>query len=170
MSRQLSAVLRRCEVERKAETLRKGWPQVPVWVFCDAAGEPIKEQRIERWFKRVVTTAGLPLHFSPHCLRHTYSSLLISGGVNPIYVQRQLGHASIKLTVDLYGKWLPMEHKAAVDRLDDHAEERGDDASGSKTVAIAVAGVANISRIKGDSVSSGPTGPRWAPLSRTTPR
>jgi hypothetical protein len=33
-------------------------------------------------------------------------------------VQRQLGHASIQLTVDTYGKWLPMADKAAVDRLD----------------------------------------------------
>jgi hypothetical protein len=46
-------------------------------------------------------------------------------------VQRQLGHASIKLTVDTYGKWLPMGNKAAVDRLDDATPE----ASGSKVVA-----------------------------------
>jgi len=30
-----------------------------------------------------------------------------------------LGHSSIKLTVDLYGRWLPMANKAAFDRLDD---------------------------------------------------
>jgi integrase len=35
-----------------------------------------------------------------------------------VYVQRQLGHARIQLTVDTYGKWLPMENKGAVDRLD----------------------------------------------------
>ena len=34
------------------------------------------------------------------------------------YVQRMLGHASITLTVDTYGKWLPMGNKAAVDKLD----------------------------------------------------
>jgi hypothetical protein len=28
-----------------------------------------------------------------------------------------LGHSSIKLTVDLYGRWLPMANEAAVDRL-----------------------------------------------------
>ena len=33
-------------------------------------------------------------------------------------MQRHLGHASIQLTVDTYGKWLPMGNKAAVDRLD----------------------------------------------------
>ena len=42
-------------------------------------------------------------------------------------MQRQLGHASIKLTVDTYGRWLPMGNTAAVDRLDDP--------SGGKVVA-----------------------------------
>jgi hypothetical protein len=32
---------------------------------------------------------------------------------HPVYVQRQLGYSSIRLTVDLYGGWLPMENKAA---------------------------------------------------------
>jgi hypothetical protein len=39
--------------------------------------------------------------------------------VSPAYVQRMLGHSSIKLTVDLYGRWLPMANEAAVDRLND---------------------------------------------------
>src|SRR5262245_28493487 len=34
---------------------------------------------------------------------------------------------SIKLTVDLYGKWLPMESNAAVDRPDDLAEDGSDE-------------------------------------------
>src|SRR5262249_19556878 len=42
-------------------------------------------------------------------------------------VQRQLGHASIQLTVDTYGKWLPIGNKAAVNQLDDR--------NGSKMVA-----------------------------------
>ena len=46
-------------------------------------------------------------------------SLLLQQGESPAYVQRQLGHASIQLTVDTYGKWLPMGNKAAVNRLDD---------------------------------------------------
>lgn len=75
--------------------------------------------------------AKLPGHFTPHGLRHTFASLLLQQGESPAYVQRQLGHASIKLTVDTYGKWLPMGNKAAVDRLDDG----GALASGSNLVA-----------------------------------
>jgi hypothetical protein len=53
------------------------------------------------------------------------ASLLLQQGESPAYVQRQLGHASYQLTVDTYGRWLPMGNKAAVDRLDDGEIERG---------------------------------------------
>jgi len=72
-----------------------------------------------RAFRSVLKQAKLPLHFHPHDLRHTFASLLLQQGESPAYVQRQLGHASIQLTVDTYGRWLPMGKKAAVDKLDD---------------------------------------------------
>jgi len=81
---------------------------------------------------RALKAAGLPLHFSPHCLRHSFASLLLQHGESPAYIQRQLGHASIQLTVDTYGKWLPMGNKAAVNRLDD--------GTGSKVVAKTATG------------------------------
>ena len=34
-----------------------------------------------------------------------------------LYVQRQLGHSSIRITVDVYGRWLPTGNRDAVDRL-----------------------------------------------------
>jgi integrase len=119
MSQQLTTALRHLQIERKAETLKQGWKELPSWVFCTQAGTPLDEHRIRKVFSRVVKEAGLPSHFTPHCLRHTYASLLLQRGESPAYVQRQLGHASIQLTVDTYGKWLPMGNKAAVNRLDD---------------------------------------------------
>ena len=56
---------------------------------------------------------------------------MIAGGKPIVYVQHQLGHASITLTVDTYGKRLPMADKGAVDSLDDIAWNP----SGSKVVA-----------------------------------
>jgi integrase len=38
-----------------------------------------------------------------HTLRHTYASLLINQGASIKYVSKQLGHASINITADLYG-------------------------------------------------------------------
>ena len=33
-------------------------------------------------------------------------SILLADGVSPVYVQEQLGHATIELTVSTYGRWL----------------------------------------------------------------
>ena len=80
---------------------------------------------VRRAFRRVLKHAALPPHFIPHCLRHTFASLLIASGKPIVYVQRQLGqHALITLTVDTYGKWLPMADKNAVDSLDDTVPNR----------------------------------------------
>ncbi len=48
---------------------------------------------------------------SPHDLRHTYASLLLMDHYSPAYVQKQLGHHSISMTVDIYGHWIPGEGK-----------------------------------------------------------
>jgi integrase len=53
-----------------------------------------------------------------HDLRHTYASLLIGQGESLAYVKGQMGHHSIRVTVDTYGHLVPGGNKAAVDRLD----------------------------------------------------
>jgi hypothetical protein len=60
----------------------------------------------------------------------------LSEGVSPVYVQEQLGHASIELTVSTYGRWLKKKAPGALDRLDFVSEV----ASGSKVVANPVSG------------------------------
>ena len=75
--------------------------------------------------------AKLPLHFTPHCLRHTYASILLAEGVSPVYVQEQPGHATIELTVSTYGRWLKKRAPGVLDRLDMSLNSE----SGSKVVA-----------------------------------
>jgi len=118
LSRGLVAALERLQTERKAEKLRRGWAELPPWVVCAETGGLLDPHNVRRAFRKVLTKAKLPGHFTPHCLRHTYASLLLVNGESMYYVQRQLGHASITLTVDTYGRWLPAGNKAAVDRLD----------------------------------------------------
>jgi integrase len=57
-------------------------------------------------------------HVVIHSLRHTFASLLISQGENPKYIQTQLGHSSIKLTMDTYGHLFPREKRHAPARLE----------------------------------------------------
>ena len=52
-----------------------------------------------------------------HTLRHTYASLLINESENIKYVSRQLGHADINITVNLYGHIFKETSVSAMERL-----------------------------------------------------
>jgi len=99
MSVALRDVLQHHDAASKAKALESG-KERPEWVFPSMEGTFLDRANVEKAFKRALKDGGLPLHFSPHCLRHTYASLLLQDGVSPAYVQEQLGHSSIKLTVD----------------------------------------------------------------------
>jgi len=43
---------------------------------------------------------------------------LIQAGVSPAYVQKQMGHRSIQVTIDVYGHLIPGENVAWIDTLD----------------------------------------------------
>lgn len=62
----------------------------------------------------------LPEHKNPtiHDLRHSHAAGLISAGHSVTYVQRRLGHESIKTTSDLYGHLLPETDDAAMNTID----------------------------------------------------
>lgn len=108
--------LRALDAETKARALAAGAPRSP-WCFPSGAGTPIKHGYLERDFKATLKAAKLSPHFTPHSLRHSFASILMSARESIQYVQRQLGHATIQMTVDLYGSWLPAGDLAAVDRL-----------------------------------------------------
>ncbi len=57
-------------------------------------------------------------------MRHTFGSLLIQQGESLAYVRDQMGHASIQVTVDIYGHLVPGGNRAAVDRLDSDLRPR----------------------------------------------
>jgi len=53
----------------------------------------------------------------PHDLRHTYAAILLMAHISPAYVQKQLGHLSISMTVDIYGHWIPGEGRDLLDKV-----------------------------------------------------
>jgi integrase len=58
------------------------------------------------------------IKFRFHDMRHTFGSLLIQAGVSPAYVQKQMGHKSIQVTIDTYGHLIPGENVAWIDHVD----------------------------------------------------
>ncbi len=51
-----------------------------------------------------------------HALRHTFASILLAAGHNAKYIQKQMGHASITTTMDLYAHLMPEAHKGAAEK------------------------------------------------------
>lgn len=122
LSAQLAEVLRALSVERKEEKLRYGWKEMPPWVFLSEAGTPLDVDNFRRrvWPK-LFAKAGLR-QVRIHDMRHTFASLLIAQGETLAYIRDQMGHHSIRVTVDVYGHLVPGGNKAAVDRLDDASD------------------------------------------------
>jgi integrase len=117
VSAELAAVL-----DPHAAAIRKvvGLDGTPVvaWLFPSEARTMLDGRNVRRALARLSEGAQLGRTLNPHDLRHTFGSQLIAAGKSPVYVQRQMGHASVQTTVDLYGTGLPLEDRRGVDALD----------------------------------------------------
>lgn len=121
MSQQLTDTLLQLKRRRLEEKLQKGWKELPLWVFITDKGTPLLEGHWrDRIFSKVLEKAKLR-KIRIHDLRHGFATQLIQAGESLVYIKDQLGHHSIKVTVDIYGHLVPGANKSAVDQLDDEA-------------------------------------------------
>lgn len=61
--------------------------------------------------------------FSGHCFRHTYATRAFEADVDPKVVQKQLGHATLKMTMDLYTHLFEDKKLEELTKLDAHSED-----------------------------------------------
>jgi integrase len=121
ISRTLADTLASLELAREQETLKYGWRDLPPWLFVTKTGTPVDQAYVRRAMLRVLKAAKLPPILHPARSAPTYASILLAEGVSSVYVQEQLGHATIELTVSTYGRWLKKKAPGALDRLDSMA-------------------------------------------------
>lgn len=72
-----------------------------------------------RWWKKAVIAAGLEdRHPTPHWLRHTHVFICHAAGFTLPEIQRRIGHADIRTTINVYGRLIDDTSDEAADRAD----------------------------------------------------
>ena len=67
-------------------------------VFVGARGGPLQPAIIQREMQKMRSALGLPETATPHALRHSFATHLLSAGGDLRTIQELLGHASLSTT------------------------------------------------------------------------
>lgn len=111
------------------------FPPTDGFVFTGAKGKPLRRTFYKRHYLPALVNSGLdpelclcqvedceerhtPL-YRFHDLRHTCAALLIAQGAHPKEIQEQLGHSTIRITLDRYGHLFPSLHERLSDGLNE---------------------------------------------------
>lgn len=73
------------------------WPLMRVpgmdALWLSERGTQLRTRELQESFARYRDALGLDRHLTPHCLRHSYVTHLVEEGVDPTFIQHQVGHA-----------------------------------------------------------------------------
>jgi len=117
MTAQLVDILKTQRKKAKADKLKKGWGDIPEWVFYTKEGAHCRYSYIQKRWLKAVEKAGL-LGRNLHDMRHSYATLRLSNGDSLTEVSKEMGHSSTNVTYKVYYKWLPSESGSNIDELD----------------------------------------------------
>ena len=118
MSRDLRAVLLEWHQHCFDAAILAGKTEVWPVVFPTASGRLWDPQRLFHVHKRACSLAGLRAN-RVHDLRHSFATIHLYELGTPVqYVSEQLGHSSIKITVDIYGHPRQGTNISLADKLD----------------------------------------------------
>jgi integrase len=114
---------RKIDIGPKMMGLLKKWklaclPNNLNLIFPNEAGKPINHNNlVSRHFNPALERAKIDrIRF--HDLRHTFASLLIAQGENPKYIQKQMGHSSPTVTLNIYAHLMKKVNQEAACRLE----------------------------------------------------
>ena len=86
------------------------------YIFSDELGIRLTPDRVTKAFKKAVRASGLPEGIHVHSCRHSFASILISGGTSLFVVSQLLGHSNAKIS-EIYSHLLPHHKQDEVDKI-----------------------------------------------------
>lgn len=92
-------------------------------VFCNQSGGYVNQASIRLALKNVIKSLGITRNITPHTLRHTFVSQMISAGINIKLISTMVGHANINITLDTYGHLMPGDTIKAMEALTKQMED-----------------------------------------------
>lgn len=97
------------------------------YIWARADGTPLRVPSHEDWFDQAVQKcmakdSEFP-RITPHGLRHVAAGLMVSSGANVKVVQRQLGHASAAMTLDIYADLFDEDLEAVAVAVDERVSD-----------------------------------------------
>lgn len=117
LDQQTVAVLRSWRAVQAAEQIAMGpgWHDIGL-VFTLPDGRPYHPDRYSREFDKRIERHSLP-RIRLHDLRHTWATLALQAGVPAKVVAERLGHASTRITLDIYPHVTPTMGRDAADQV-----------------------------------------------------
>jgi integrase len=97
--------------------LKQGRPAPSIMFPAVGGVERLDESNVRKVFTRLCTAAKVRPR-SPHDMRDTFASQLLSKNAPLLYVAQQLGHGSAAVTLKHYAKWMPTADRRYVHLLD----------------------------------------------------
>jgi integrase/recombinase XerD len=77
---------------------------------------PLSTRQVERIIKEAAKKAGINKKITPHVLRHSLATTLLSKGVDIRYIQELLGHSSLSIT-QIYTHVVPTQLKEIYNKI-----------------------------------------------------
>jgi integrase len=91
-------------------------PSTEGWMFTTREGGPLQPRHVQRVWERLLRAAEIaPRGF--HQLRKTFASLLVEHGVDVRTAQLLLGHADVRMTLEVYTRTSSLARSHAAERI-----------------------------------------------------
>lgn len=113
----LARVLSDHKERMKAQAVELGqeWSESGL-VFPNTAGRIVNARNLQNVLYRIYAKAGIE-GATMHTLRHTYATRCFEADIKAKMISKQLGHAKVKTTLDVYVHVLPETKRTEVDKL-----------------------------------------------------